>query len=790
MFDRAANITLGLALLLAPLAGWGQPKGWHYNSGNLLRAVKFIGQEGWVVGSLGHIMHTSDGGENWELQVSGTSNDLLSVSFIDNQRGWIGGTSATFLKTTDGGRNWIPQAAPSGRNIKALFIDDRHGWITVSVDSIFRTTDGGFAWEVHAGGLGFGGWDGIAFVDSMNGWTLGGGIILKSTDGGIGWTRAATLTDAATSISMVDSLYGAAVQAPGRAWYTRNGWRTWVEQPINIGGWIYGVSFQDSVKGCLCGGDNGVPATVYWTTNGGSTWFWDSSLVRGTNALYGIGGRSQPNWALAVGAAGAIVKSTNAGSTWRVVSNVDIGNTSLLNVEFYNTNNGWATGTYGIITHTTNGGTVWQRQNTETLDFLYGVDFPDSQRGWVCGTGGKILTTSNAGAVWTQQTSNTSMPLLSIDFPDTNALVGVAVGGYYGPLDNDISDFGFRISDWKTNGEMLNQVQYDEVRGLRNDSPWIQDTIKPWGTGQDFWKWPWNPQISQNPQTAYRTIIRTTNGGALWIAQNTSGQVPLYGVSFVTPREGWACGDPQGGMGVILHTTDSGATWTGQLSNVNQGLYWIQFRDRLHGWTVGNAGTALWTTDGGTTWNQGNTGTTLQFLSCAFYDTLGGFACGGNGTLFKTTDGGRNWQSDTSKTNANLMAVFALDSLHGWTVGSYGMVLGWRLAGMSGVETRGQGDKETRRQGITLEQSYPNPMRENCAIGYWLTTEGKAELNIYNITGRRVRSFASLRMKDPGRHTVIWDGKDEGGQKVAAGVYFYQLRLKELTETKKLVKIQ
>ncbi len=81
-------------------------------------------------------------------------------------------------------------------------------------------------------------------------------------------------------------------------------------------------------------------------------------------------------------------------------------------------------------------------------------------------------------------------------------------------------------------------------------------------------------------------------------------------------------------------------------------------------------------------------------------------------------------------------------------------------------------------------------MRENCAIGYWLTTEGKAELNIYNITGRRVRSFASLRMKDPGRHTVIWDGKDEGGQKVAAGVYFYQLRLKELTETKKLVKIQ
>jgi photosystem II stability/assembly factor-like uncharacterized protein len=244
-------------------------------------------------------------------------------------------------------------------------------------------------------------------------------------------------------------------------------------------------------------------------------------------------------------------------------------------------------------------------------------------------------------------------------------------------------------------------------------------------------------------------------------------------------------------MGVILHTTDSGATWQGQTSNVNQTLNWIQVRGVQNGWCVGSNGTALWTTDGGTTWNQGNSGTTAPLWSCAFYDNLNGFACGNNGLLIKTTDGGRNWQPDTSKVYANLTAVTALDSLHAWTVGSYGMVLGWRLAGVSGVEAEGQRSRGAEGKGIALEQSCPNPMRENCAISYWLPADSKAELSIYDIAGRRVKSYPFATTQTvQGRQVVRWDGKDETGKQVPAGVYFYQLRTKELTETKKLVKIQ
>jgi len=292
------------------------------------------------------------------------------------------------------------------------------------------------------------------------------------------------------------------------------------------------------------------------------------------------------------------------------------------------------------------------------------------------------------------------------------------------------------------------------------------DTQQIWGTGQDFWKHPWKPEETAST-TPYRTITRTTNGGAFWIAQNSSGQVPLYGVSFVSRAEGWACGDPQGGTGVILHTTDSGATWQGQNSNRNQFLNWIQFRDPLNGWCVGGGGAALWTTDGGNTWNQGNSGTTAPLWSCAFYDNLNGFACGDNGLLIMTNDGGRNWTPDTSsKAHANLTALRALDSLHVWSVGSYGMVLGWREAGVSGVETQPEGK---RKIAVGRIKAYPNPFVSFARVA----GHEKDKFALYDVTGRRVGTYKGDRI----------------GADVSAGIYFLTAEGKEAGPTR-IVKIK
>jgi len=562
-------------------------------------------------------------------------------------------------------------------------------------------------------------------LDTLRGWSAGGGGIYKTTDG---WETATLQYDPPA--------------------------------------FLYGISIGDSQTAWSAGSYQ----TIAKTANGGSTWLAETSQTR-DNTYYDVYGHLLLTNITVVGDGGAIIRSTNAGNSWRVIRNVDIGGTTLYNAFFYNSDRGWAVGTYGVISSTTNGGTVWSRQASGTSYFLDGVDFPGPQKGWACSDGGEILMTSNAGSTWTPQTSNTTYPLFSIDFVDT--LYGVAVGGYYGPPEPPKGEghgsmgaweqgrqgetalqnakCKMQSANWMTN-EMLNQVQHDERYRSWND------TLRPWGTGPDFRKYPWKPWETALT-TPYRTITRTTNGGALWIAQNSTGQVPLYGVSFVTPREGWACGDPQGGMGVILHTTDSGATWTGQSSNMSQGLYWIQFRDSQNGWCVGGSGTTLWTTDGGNSWNSGNTGTTATLWSCAFYDNLHGFACGGNGLLIMTNDGGRNWTPDTSnKAHANLTALRALDSLHVWSVGSYGMVLGWREAGVSGVEQGGP-DKDRDFVSLNRIKAYPNPFVSFARV----PGHEKERFALYNITGRRMGTYTGEKI----------------GADVSSGIYFLMAEGKE-----------
>jgi photosystem II stability/assembly factor-like uncharacterized protein len=806
MLNRAANIALGLGLLLAPVAGRGQPNGWHYNAGGRLLGVKSRGNNIWVVGAQGLILHSTDRGDTWNIRESGLTTDLRGVSFPDDLHGWAVGDYGYVLRTTDGGYNWQIQTqlnTPWGWGV--CFVDSIHGWICGPIDTVYKTTDGGAIWTKHPMNRGNHGTS-ICFTDTLHGFMpIDNGIesIMKTTDGGQTWVLKSTY--GAYSIDMLDSLRGWG--AGSEIVKTTDGWETRTSQYITPGD-LYGISIGDSLAIWSAGINTNVgKAAIILTSNGGASWVMDTSRTRDLT-YYGVDGHLQITNVTVVGDGGAIVRSTNAGSTWQVIRNSDIGTETFLNVSFWDVNRGWATGTTGVISHTTNGGTIWQRQPSNVNSDLWGISCGDPLHGWICTSGGGVLGTKNGGNTWVGESTGTTYPLYSIDFADT--LYGTAVGGTYILLDT-IGGTGetalqnakckLQSANWMTGlphpkNEMLKQVQHDEIQGPRNGTLPIQGTNptpdpspKVLGEGRyDFWKWPWkDPQSTQTP---YRAIIRTTNGGALWIAVNSTGQVPLYGVSYINRAEGWACGDPQGGMGVILHTTDSGATWTGQMSNVNQSFHWIQFLNPLQGWTVGSGGAALWTTDGGTSWNQGNSGSTAPLWSCAFYDAMNGFACGGNGLLIKTTDGGRNWQPDTSKVHANLYAVNALDSTHAWTVGDYGMVLGWRLAGPPGVETRGQGDKGTRRQGIALEQSHPNPMRENCAIGYWLFADNSAELTIYDVTGRRVRSFASLRMTNPGRHTVVWDGKDETNRKAPPGVYFYQLRVKELTETRKLVKVQ
>jgi hypothetical protein len=68
------------------------PPDWLYD-------VQFLdSQTGWTVGFDGKIMHAADGGQTWEVQPSGSHEQLESVCFVDAQHGWAVGVGGTILR--------------------------------------------------------------------------------------------------------------------------------------------------------------------------------------------------------------------------------------------------------------------------------------------------------------------------------------------------------------------------------------------------------------------------------------------------------------------------------------------------------------------------------------------------------------------------------------------------------------------------------------------------------------------------------------------------------------------
>jgi hypothetical protein len=69
----------------------------------------------------------------------------------------------------------------------------------------------------------------------------------------------------------------------------------------------------------------------------------------------------------------------------------------------------------------------------------------------------------------------------------------------------------------------------------------------------------------------------------------------------------------------------------------------------------------------------------------------------------------------------------------------------------------------------------PNPFNPKTTICYELPDERMLDLRIYDVSGRLVRELLGGALIPAGRHGAEWDGRDESGRSVSAGVYFYRL---------------
>ncbi len=98
-------------------------------------------------------------------------------------------------------------------------------------------------------------------------------------------------------------------------------------------------------------------------------------------------------------------------------------------------------------------------------------------------------------------------------------------------------------------------------------------------------------------------------------------------------------------------------------------------------------------------------------------------------------------------------------------------------------------DERALPRAHALNQNYPNPFNPATAISFVLARRVAVELSVFDLLGRRVRVLAK-GPRTAGQHTVVWDGTDEQGRAVGAGVYLYRLRTADFAQTRKMVLVE
>ncbi|HMB89543.1 MAG TPA: LamG-like jellyroll fold domain-containing protein, partial [Rhodothermales bacterium] len=99
------------------------------------------------------------------------------------------------------------------------------------------------------------------------------------------------------------------------------------------------------------------------------------------------------------------------------------------------------------------------------------------------------------------------------------------------------------------------------------------------------------------------------------------------------------------------------------------------------------------------------------------------------------------------------------------------------VRGLAGLDTAIEDPDNTELPSSTaLYANYPNPFLDYTVLRYDLNRAGPVHILIFNLLGQKVRTLYS-GIEQPGRKQITWDGRDEGGLRVASGVYLLQLRL-------------
>lgn len=465
-------------------------------------------------------------------------------------------------------------------------------------------------------------------------------------------------------------------------------------------------------------------------------------------------------------------------------------------VRFANDVTGWAVGSGGAISKTTDAGATWQQQVSNTTADLVHLWFVNASTGWVVGSNGLIIKTTDGGATWVPQASSTSAQLNCVYFRNTQ--IGWAGGA---------------------NGTFLKTTD--------GGTTW---TVQPLPTTADV-TGGWSPA----PNTLFMTcsdgtMLRSMNGGATWQMQWLNDPLAMNAVQFVSPSVGWAVG----ANGRIKKTTSGGDMWYIQDGGTTQNLYAVYFINADTGWIAGAGGLVKWTTDGGATWEVQNSFTTETLRGLWFLGGQHGYAVGMNSTIREygfnplpvqlasftasVINGNSvrlDWRTLSEVNNYGFEVQRAMNAPSGFVSLSGSFVPGhgttnepqvysytdmnvpagrfyYRLKQIDldgslhfsepiSVDVlTGVGENELPAT-FELKQNYPNPFNPATTIEFGVAKAGFVSLKVYNMLGEEVATLVSEELRE-GSYRRVFDASG-----LASGVYMYKLSTGSFVQTRKLV---
>lgn len=404
-------------------------------------AMHFVDHlHGWMVLRGGQVVATTDGGATWVPQVSNTTSQLTGVHFIDLLTGCAVGFNGAVIRTEDGGQTWTVVNSGTSSWIRSVrWADAQHVWAVTTGNGVLHSADAGLTWA-PVGLSTSGTFERFHFRSPQEGYLLTGSAeagMLRTTDGGSTWTPVSTGPVPVSFLEFTDEQHAVAGGGCSRMGYSTDGGGTWTgvsEGPVST--WL-DMQFVNGTTGHACG--NG---TILRTTDGGLTWSalnvpplnfdavhfitplegwaggrnnglapalllhtadgggsWDTVPLPTTNYVYDVWFTDPLHGWVCSTSNGLICRTTDGGATWTCVD-PNLGNASVMRVQFVDTLRGWVSGAGGQRYWTDDGGGTWNpAPATSGAHSFWGLAFRDSLVGLVCGDS-TILRTADGGLTW------------------------------------------------------------------------------------------------------------------------------------------------------------------------------------------------------------------------------------------------------------------------------------------------------------------------------------------------------------------------------------------------------